>query len=159
MRFSAALGFLGLLGLLGCFLPIPYAEATSPALIGDYRRIDGTPAAGRPIAVTTAAGDSDCVQARVSSITDSAGHFGLRASETRHRGIWVIPAIEHLALNYHLCVGAGDGILRSAFDGIWSLDPKGPPDTLSCIEAQRAEVRCTARGRRYVRRATPPTNR
>jgi hypothetical protein len=73
--------------------------------------------------------------------------------------MWVIPAIERLALNYHFCVAAGDGSLRSSFDGIWSLNPKAPPDTLACIEEQRGEIRCTARGQRYLRRATPPTDR
>lgn len=159
LKLRSAFGVLGVLAMSGCYLPIPYLEATSPALVGDYRRSDGTPAAGRPIAVSTAVGDAACSQGLARSVTDSMGRFALRASQTRHRGMWVIPAIEKFGLQYHLCVGVGGNLLRSSFDGIWSLNPKAPPDTLACIEGQRAQVQCTARGRHYVSRAASPPER
>ena len=159
VRRRSAISVVGLIGLFGCWLPISYVEATSPALVGQYRRFDGTPAAGRTIAVSTADGDSYCAHALASGLTDSTGRIALPASATRHRGIWVVPAIERFGLNYHLCVGVADGSLRSAFDGIWSLNPKAPPDTLSCVEGQTAEVTCTARGRRYAERTARPNDR
>ena len=73
--------------------------------------------------------------------------------------MWVIPAIEHFGLRYHLCVGVSDGVLRSAFDGMWASNPEAPPDTLACIDGQLAEVRCTARGRHYVHRTVPGVQR
>lgn len=159
LRLRSARRVLVVLALFGCYLPIPYSESTSPALVGDYRRSDGTPAVGRAIAVSTADGDAACSQGLARTVTDSGGRFGLRASGNRHRGMWVIPAIETFGLRYHLCVGVGDSTLRSAFDGMWASNPEAPPDSIACIQGQLAEVRCTARGRHYVNRTASRAQR
>ena len=122
-RRAAAL--LMITAVAGACLPIRITTFRSPALVGVYRRADGTPVVGARLTVSTTPKDLTCAHVAATAITDSAGTFHLGATRGR----------EYLALfegvrAYRLCVG-DEGERRLVFE--WN-ELRVPPrsDSLAC---------------------------
>lgn len=100
------------LAAAGC-LPIPWTKTVSPPMTGVYRRVDGTPAPGMRVIVSTAYED-ECARPLLQTTTDSAGRFQLPVGRERQR--W-LPLQADLAWSWFtLCAGPPDS-LRIAFHG------------------------------------------
>jgi hypothetical protein len=145
-----------LIGIQGCFLPVPFNETGSPPLVGIVLRSDGGPAAGRRIAVTTGYNGPACSEVEASATTDSAGRFELPRTLIRYRGIVLVPPFESAGMNsFTLCGGErGEAALRAVYRGFVALALDAPPQTVSCFEwswQSQEQMACT--GARETSRA------
>jgi hypothetical protein len=124
-----------LMGIQGCFLPVPFNESGSPPLAGVVQRSDGRPWAGRRIAVSNTYDDSTCAEARAFATTDSAGRFELPRTIVRRRGILLFPAFERFSNMFVLCGStSADTALRGIYDGRVPLGVDAPSQTIYCFE-------------------------
>src|SRR5688500_1451974 len=119
-RISAMLALIAL-GAAGCILPVSYTHPASPAVIGWYRRSDGTPAAGARVVVTTDGDGRACRRPLGVGITDSAGVFQLAPAMVQRRGVWLVPAFERFTNDYWICVSSADSVLFMAYRGVMFL--------------------------------------
>jgi hypothetical protein len=137
------------LAIAGCILPVSYSEPGSPEVVGQLRRSDGTPAAGARIVVTADGDDAACGRPLGVGTTDADGVFRLAPTRVQRRGIWLVPAIEHFANTYWICVGVVDSLLHMAYRGATSLrgNPASATDSLTCLEwAWQDSARVTCAG-------------
>ena len=145
----ASLPLAFMIGVQGCFLPLPFNENGSPPLSGIVQGSDGRPVAGRRIVVSSTYDDSTCSKARASAITDSAGRFTLPHTLVRRRGILLIPPFERFWNSFTLCSDTpADTVTRAIYDGQVGLGTEAPPQTISCYEwvwQGRERVSCSTR--------------
>jgi hypothetical protein len=138
----------------GCVLPVHMVEPASGAMYGRVLRRDGRPAAAARVAVTSDYKDPTCAHAKERSMTDSAGVFRLRPTQSVRRWLMLIPPMEHFGNTYWVCAGTQDS-LSVAYNGFApAYDTSSVPrDTLTCQEwiwESRTHVTCAGRGDRAL---------
>ena len=139
-----------LLGATGCFLPIRHTEPASPAILGELRRSDGTPASNVPIVLSTTSGGGACRHAAARTVTDSAGRFAFARTMVQRRGYLIFPAIERFGVGYQLCADTGGVALQHVFGGR-TLQPS-VTDTVACLAWRHDDAERFACRSRWVPR-------
>ncbi|HJU69925.1 MAG TPA: hypothetical protein VJ650_16925 [Gemmatimonadaceae bacterium] len=137
------------IGIPGCFLPLPFNENGSPPISGIVQRSDSRPDVGRRLAISSTYDDSTCSEARASATTDSAGRFALPHTLVRRRGILLIPPFERFWNSFTLCSATStDTLMRRIYEGRVGLGVDAPLQTISCYEWMwqgEARMTCSAR--------------
>jgi hypothetical protein len=134
------------MGTLGCPIPVRHEELVTTKVTGIVREVDGTPAAGIPVAVTPSWGDVACTDPSARGVTDSAGRFHLPAVHEQKRIFWFTPIENFGSVSYRFCAGGlaasprqGAAMTSTRMDG-WARG-----DTLDCIRwtlHERTRVSC-----------------
>jgi len=101
-RLQRVSSFLAAFAFAGC-LPVSHTLTTSPAVVGMYQRLDGSPVAGAPLALSSAGSDSTCSRAALHATTDSVGKFSFPETRRRERFILLLPVDR--VFEYTLCGG------------------------------------------------------
>ena len=124
------------LSIGACYLPGKFTEPASPPIVGEFRRANGVPGPGARVAVSSDYRDATCTKASEHATTDSSGEFRLGSTTITRHGAWLVPAIEHFANGYTLCVGTVDTSLRMAYSGTLLLNghERERSDSLKCLE-------------------------
>jgi len=132
---------MGVLALSAC-VPIPRTDRASPRVLGNYRQADGTPIAGATLAVSTGEKGPICSGTLTKTVTDSAGHFEIPATEVHHSFTMLLGAFTTL---YDVCALNG-----TAWQKLYRDQPRKEPPKEVILECtpplEASEGKCEVRG-------------